>query len=73
MERCLSVEEQWLLFQKTQVSFSAPVWWLANICNSSSRGSDALFWTLGALHSHGAQTYMKALAHKIRMKKSVSL
>lgn len=32
-------------------------WDLPNTCNSSSRGSNALFRPLGALHAHGIQTY----------------
>ena len=30
------------------------------VCNSSSRGSVALFWPAGAAGSHGVQTYMQA-------------
>jgi hypothetical protein len=34
--------------------FPAPLWQLTTVCNSSSVGSDAPFWFLLALHSHGA-------------------
>lgn len=29
------------------VQFPAPTWWLAPVCDSSSKGSKALFWPLG--------------------------
>ena len=32
----------------------------ADICKICSRGSNALFWSLRASHTCGAQTYMKA-------------
>ena len=38
-----SAIKNWLLFQRTQVQFLAPTWWLTTICNSSSREPDALF------------------------------
>lgn len=34
--------------------------WLTTVCNSSSRGSDALLWSLQALQTHDVQTYMQA-------------
>lgn len=37
----------------------APTWWLTTICDSISRGPDALLWPLQALHVHGAQTYTR--------------
>ncbi|MEJ1278997.1 SAM domain and HD domain 1 [Cricetulus griseus] len=33
-------------FQKTLAQFPAPTWWLTISCNSSSRESDALLWSL---------------------------
>ena len=39
--------------QRTWVQFPARTWWLTDICNSSSGGSDALCWPLWALHAHG--------------------
>jgi hypothetical protein len=35
-------------------------WWLTTIYNSSSRGSNALFWPLWTQHIHGAETYIQA-------------
>jgi hypothetical protein len=50
-----------LLFQKTRVHFLALTWQLTAVCNSSSRISDALFWTLWVPDTQcGVQTYMKA-------------
>jgi hypothetical protein len=37
--------------------------WLTTICNSSSKGSDALFWSLQALHAYGANIYGQAKHH----------
>jgi hypothetical protein len=36
-------EHVWLLFHRTRVQFLASTWQLATVCNSRSRGSDALF------------------------------
>jgi hypothetical protein len=33
---------------------------LASTCDFIPRGSSALFWPLGALHTYGAQTYIQA-------------
>ena len=41
---------------------------LTTVCNSSSRGSDALFWPPWALHTCGAQTYIQAGKTFIHMK-----
>jgi hypothetical protein len=38
-------------------SFLEPSKQTATIGNASSRGSDALFWPLQALHAHGEQTH----------------
>lgn len=38
--------EQWLLFQRTKVWFSAPIWQFTIICDFSSRDSDTLSWLL---------------------------
>lgn len=50
LKRWLSSEDHWL-FQWTWDRFPAPTWWLNNR-NSSSRGSDALFWHLWAWDTH---------------------
>ena len=39
----LHQEEHLLLLQGTQAQFPVPTWWLTTFCNSSSKGSDALF------------------------------
>lgn len=39
----------WLLFQRIQVKFLAPIWSFRIICNSTSRISHALFWPQLAL------------------------
>lgn len=42
--------------------------WLRNtFYNSSSRGSDALFWSLQALHTHCPLTYRTGIYNKIEM------
>lgn len=41
-----------LLFQRTHLQFVAPTWPLTNIHNSSSKGSDTLFWSAWALGMH---------------------
>lgn len=46
MDREPSVREHCLLLERTQVWFPALIWWLPNICNSSFRGSNILFWPL---------------------------
>ena len=43
LERWLSGEEHMLVLEKIQVQFSAPIWWLITICNSSYRESNTLF------------------------------
>lgn len=52
-----------ILFQRTQIQFSAPTWWYTNTPNYSSRGCSTLFWPLQAplgIHSCAAQTHMPA-------------
>ena len=56
IERWLGSQEHWLFFRKTQKQFPAPTWQCTTICNSSSRGSGALFWPPWALQAHGAHT-----------------
>lgn len=47
--------------------FWASIWSLN--CNSESRMSKAVFWPPRALHTHGAQAYMKkTLTHKVKTK-----
>jgi hypothetical protein len=46
----------WYLSQKTRVQFPALIWCLTMVCNSSPRGSGALFWYPQALDTHGIQT-----------------
>jgi hypothetical protein len=43
VERRLSGWGHWLLFQKTQVWFPAPTWWLTTVCKYISKGSSDLF------------------------------
>ena len=51
-----------------EVWFPASSWQLTTVCNSSSRGSDALFWPLWAL---GAHIFIQAKydTHKIIIEK----
>jgi len=44
LERWLSSERYWLLFQRTQVQFPALTGWLMTMCTSSPRASDTFFW-----------------------------
>lgn len=53
-------EKHWLFFLKTRFQFLAPTWQLPTICDSISKGSDALFKSSGALHTWSTQTYMQA-------------
>jgi hypothetical protein len=46
-----------LFFQMTGVQFPAPTWHLTTICNSSCRGSNALFWPLRTPGTHMAHRY----------------
>ena len=39
--------------------FPPPPWQFITVCNSSSDGSDALFWPPRELHAHGAQACMQ--------------
>lgn len=43
LQRCLSGEEHWLLWQGTEVWFPELKWQLITICNSSARGSNDPF------------------------------
>lgn len=58
MERWLSNEEPWLLFQKAWIQFPAPTWWPTSICNSVVMCSNATFWPLKELHTQGTQTHL---------------
>lgn len=51
---------RWLLCQRLQVRSPALIWQLTAVCNSSSRGPDAFFWSLLALHTCSAETYKQA-------------
>jgi len=43
---------------------SAPIWQLTTTCNSSARGSNALFWPLPAPGTYcSAHTYMQTSTH----------
>jgi hypothetical protein len=46
-----------LLFQRTQVQFPVPMWWLRTIGNASLRESDT-FWPLKALDTHFFLTFV---------------
>jgi hypothetical protein len=48
--------------QRTRVQVPVPTWQLTIICNTSSRGSDAILWLSQALHACGAQI-MQAKYH----------
>jgi len=63
---------QWLktllLFQRTWIQFPAPTWWCITTCNSSSMGSDALFWPLQAPNTctvHGCNMQEKRHIYEI--------
>jgi hypothetical protein len=58
LERWLSGLEHELIFQRTQVQFPAPTWWLTTVCNPSSRGSDTLLTDM----------QVKLLTQKIKIK-----
>jgi hypothetical protein len=49
-----------VLLQKIQVQFPASTWQLTNICNSSSRESEAYFWPPKVLCINAVQIRMKA-------------
>lgn len=49
LERWLLHEEHFLLLQKTEVQFSAPLWAIDKLSICGSSESDALFWTHQAL------------------------
>lgn len=65
LERWLSGYESWLFFQSTWVLFPAPTWRLITICNSNSRGPDALLYPFrnqvctwcANIHSEKKNTY----------------
>ena len=63
---------QWLILQGTGVCFLAPVWQLRTICNSGSRGSDALFWPLWALHTDNILAYIHAGKTPIHINKQTN-
>lgn len=50
--------------------FSASIWSLN--CNSKSRASNAIFWPPHALHTHGAQAYMKKTHIKLKQKSTMT-
>lgn len=61
LQRWLSIKPNWMLFQRTQVWFPAPEWWLTAVLNSHSRESVTVFW-----HTLSLYTYViisKALIH----------
>jgi hypothetical protein len=56
------------LFQRTWVQFPVLTWWLTIIDIFSSRGSDALFWTLGAPGIHMEYIHRQNThTHKIKL------
>lgn len=57
----------------TQIQFPAPPRRLTAICNSSSKGSGALFWLAQALHAGGAQTYRQAKGSDTENKNTYNL
>lgn len=64
-----------LLLQRTQVQLSTPTKWLTNICNSSPREPNAVFWPPKALglyevhrHTSGQNTHI----HKKKEKKKLN-
>ena len=52
VKRWLSGWEYLPLLQRTWVQFLALTRWLTTVCNSSSRGSKALFWLSGTTGPH---------------------
>ena len=65
LERWLSCGgEHWLLLQRLLVRFPAPTWPIRTVCNSSSRGSDFLFWLTWTLYTRASQTSMQQNTHE---------
>jgi hypothetical protein len=59
---------------QTWVPFPVPPWQLTAFCNSSSRGSNNLFWNLGALgQSHVSNIEMQMNIHIYKLKIHKSL
>lgn len=68
VERWLSGQEDWLIFQRTQVQIPAPAWQLTAICITSPWGSNALSWPLWAFHTSDAHTCRQNIHwHKIKI------
>lgn len=68
MERWLSGQEDWLIFQRAQVQNPGPTWQLTAICNTSPWGSNALSWPLWAFHTSDAHTCGQNIHwHKIKI------
>lgn len=72
----LSSYENLLLFQRTQVPFPTPVWWVTPASNSSSRGFDTLGdWLLlaskGRRHAYGVHNTIRQNTHKHKINKSL--
>lgn len=58
LERCLG---DILLLQRSWVTFSAPMWWLTTVCNSSPRGAETLPFlaSVGNRHSCHPQIFLQ--------------
>jgi hypothetical protein len=59
-----------VLLPRPQVQFPAPTWWLTMICDSSSRGADALLWLLqaaGMQAEHRNTCKQNTHAHEIKL------
>lgn len=53
----LSGKKHLSVLGKTRVWFPTPTRWLTTICNSTSRGSDTVFWPSWASGMHGVHTH----------------
>lgn len=60
--------EYWVLFQRTKAQFLFPTQWLITVCNSNSKGSDALFcpWLQSLQVKHGYTRKQNTHIHKIK-------
>lgn len=65
LQRWLSAEEHWTLFQRSQALLSAPTWHLITVYSSSSREPNTFVDTR---HIYEAHTYMQAKIHTHQIK-----
>ena len=58
---------------ETELQFTEPTWPLTTVCDSSSRGSSALFSLHKALQAHSEQTCMQTLIHTFKKISKINL